>query len=210
LYVRALIDGLFEGTYKDESLRNILKQLSEKEGTAALHAELSQVDPDSAERIHPNDAKRIIRALEVFQLTGKPMSAVQKTETLTPDFPCSFWGLDWPRKILYERIESRVDKMIQDGLVEEVQHLEEMGYHPDLNSLDTLGYREVFQYLSGVISLEEMVALIKQNTRRFAKRQLTWFRADARIRWIPLDGVVEWGKIASEILNAERKEMSSR
>jgi len=203
LYVRALIDGMFEAESKDESLRALLKKRAEQDGPEPLHAELGRIDPVAAERIHPRDARRIIRALEVFRITGKPISDIQRNGTRPSGYIFSMWGIAWPRAVLYGRIDSRVDDMIRRGFVDEVRRLLEMGYTAGLNSLDTLGYREAFRYLSDEIPMEEMIALIKQNTRRFAKRQLTWFRADPRIRWIePGDGA-DWPAVADRILKAE-------
>ena len=147
---------------------------------------LQQVDPLSAEKIHPHDTKRIIRALEVYELSGEPISRMQEKFTKKGDFTPLFFGLHWPRKILYQRIEERVDTMMEAGFVSEVKDLLSRGYNPELNSLDSLGYREIISFLKGKLEYSKMVEEIKKNTRRFAKRQLTWFRKENRIKWIDM------------------------
>jgi len=202
LYIRALVDGVFFGDYKDRDLRERLKRQAEEEGLDDLYNQLSGVDPAAAQKIHPNDSRRIIRALEVYELSGKPMTRVQEEKTEPADFIPQFWGLDWPREVLYQRIERRVDEMVQSGLIQEVERLKGMGFGLRYNSLDSVGYKEVFDYLGGSILFDEMVDLIKRNTRRFAKKQLTWFRRDSRIRWIELREPVDWDEIAQRCLNS--------
>lgn len=206
LYLRSLVDGLFEGKYKDLEVRLRLKRQSLTEGLDSLYKDLQRIDPVSSKHIHPNDAKRIVRALEVFLITGRTLSDVQSESPANSHFSNSWWGIRWPREILIERIEARVDRMVEAGLIQEVLKLKEMGYNANLNSLNSVGYKEVFAYLSGTVSRDEMVVLIKRNTRRFAKKQMTWFRADTRIRWIDLNSETEqdWEKIAKTILERER------
>ena len=186
LYIRALTEGIFEGEYRDTAIRNKLKNELNEKGQKELFSRLVNVDPKSAEKIHPHDAKRIIRALEVYELAGEPISDLQIRSTKKADFTPLFFGLQWPRDILYKRIEERVDAMMEAGFVDEVKNLLNMGYSPDLNSLDSLGYREIISYLKGNCNYSTMVEEIKKNTRRFAKKQLTWFRKDRRITWIDM------------------------
>ncbi len=202
LYIRALVNGLFIGNYRDSALRNRLKIEAEKKGISNLYEKLSKVDPAAAQRIHPNDRKRIIRALEVYELSGKPISTIQKEKTKPADFVPIFWGLRWKRENLYERIERRVDNMIKSGLVEEVKKLKKMGFDTRYNSLDSVGYTEVFDYLDGKTTFDEMVDLIKRNTRRFAKKQLTWFRQDSRINWTDLEESVDWNEVVQSIMSS--------
>lgn len=199
LYVRSLIDGLFEGPSSDPETRLILEQRVRDGRTAELVEELRQVDPNTAARADVTKPRRIIRALEVYYLTGKPLS-LHHTEN-RPDitFTAMVFGLKWERKELYRRIEDRCDAMIRDGLLDEIEMLETMGCDRRLNALNTVGYAEGFAYRAGEISHMEMVRLFKQNSRRYAKRQLTWFRADKRVRWIPVDTGVSTENVASEI-----------
>ena len=200
LYLRAVADGVFEGPFRDDAVRERLNAEAEREGTESLYERLSKIDPDAAARIHPNDRKRLVRALEVFELSRQPITYIQKTRTAPGDFEARFYGLDWPRVQLCRRIEERVDRMVQSGLVREVQILKEKGFGPELNALDSVGYKEVFQFLEGGMSFGEMVLLIKQRTRRFAKRQMTWFRQDERIQWIPLEEPVNWKDLAERVV----------
>ena len=186
LYVRAVIDGLFEGPGRDAEIRGQLMERLEAEDLASLLSTLKKVDPASAAKMREPTARRVIRALEVFYLSGRPLSELQARQAAKVEFTAIQFGLDWERKELYDRINQRVDRMISDGLVDEVRDLQKRGYDRRLNALNTVGYKEVFDYLEGSLSSHEMVALIKQNTRRFAKRQMTWFRADKRIQWIPM------------------------
>ena len=200
LYIRALVDGLFSSNVRDDDVRKALRDRADDEGWIALHQYLCEVDPEVGERIHPNDRKRIIRALEVYQLTGKPISECQRSRTIAAPFDPIFYGLSWKRETLYSRIDERVDEMIQSGLIDEVSRLRSMGYSSSLNSMDSVGYKEIFAFLDGRISMEEAIGMIKRNTRRFAKRQMAWFRRDARIRWIQLEDPVDWQSIAQTMI----------
>jgi len=185
LYLRALVDGLFDLNARDPELRHSLKLQAQVVGLEALHRKLSEVDPETASRVHPNDFHRISRALEVYYLTGKPISDIRRTyRSGRVDADVLMIGLMVDRELLYRRIGDRVDRMVSDGLVEEVEALLDMGYDPNLNSLRTVGYREIIDYLYGRCSLFEAIDRIKLNTRRYAKRQMTWFRKDERIRWV--------------------------
>jgi tRNA dimethylallyltransferase len=199
LYVRALVDGLFDGPSADDSVREKLRQRLEKESAEVLLEELRRVDPMAAANLLPSNIRRIIRALEVYQLTGKPISELQKQNVIEINSTPFFYGLAWERKQLYERINQRVDAMLANGLLEEVSRLKSLGYTSGLNSLQTVGYKEVFLYLEQKISHDEMVRLIKQNSRRYAKRQLTWFRADERIHWIQVNDESEFVEVAEKI-----------
>jgi len=200
LYIRALVDGVFEGNYRDASIREKLKRRADKEGLEALYRRLSEIDPDAVEKIHPNDKRRIIRALEVYEISGQPISRIQATKTEPADFLPVFWGLRWPREVIYRRIEERVVRMVDSGLVQEVKKLRDMGYGLQNNSLHSVGYKEIVDHLEDRTTLQEAVHLIKQNTRRFAKRQLTWFRQDERIQWIDVQEPVDWNVLAETVL----------
>jgi len=201
LYVRALTDGIFEGAYRNAAIRKKLKSQLNEKGHHELFTRLAEVDPKTAEKIHPHDSKRIIRALEVYELSGEPISSLQIRSTKKADFTPHFFGLHWPRNILYKRIEQRVDAMMDAGFVAEVEHLLGMGYSPELNSLDSLGYREIIAYLKGKYDYSTMVEEIKKNTRRFAKKQLTWFRKNSRIKWIDMYKCVDPQEVIDTILD---------
>ncbi len=186
LYVRAFIDGLFPGPGKDESIRARLHAEAEFAGAAALYERLQAVDPAYAEIILPGDLRRIVRALEVFEITGQPFSKLhQEHREAEPPLDALLVGLDWPRDKLYARIDARVDAMLEAGFIDEVRLLMEQGYTERLMQLRTLGYREFAAHLLGRQTYEEARAAMQQNTRRYAKRQLTWWRGDSRIHWLP-------------------------
>ena len=185
LYFRVIVDGLFEGPGADTALRKRLEQEAVQLGVEALHERLCACDPISAERIHPNNVVRVIRALEVYELTGTPMSEHQQQwQHQSQRYPFTAFCLTMPRALLYSRIEQRVDVMLANGLIAEVESLLAAGYARDSAALRSFGYRELIAYLDGKCTYLEAVAQLKQNTRRFAKRQLTWFRKDTRIEWI--------------------------
>jgi tRNA dimethylallyltransferase len=200
LYIQSLVEGIFTGDYRDRKIREKLCKQADEQGLSGLYEQLQRIDPEAVQRIHANDRKRIIRALEVYTLSGEPISHIQKNKTRSADFKAEYWGLRWPREELYHRINSRVDRMVHDGLLDEVAHLREMGYGPELNSLDSVGYKETFLYLDGILTLEQMIDLIKRNTRRYAKKQLNWFRRNSNIHWIDLESPVDWDSITDHIL----------
>jgi tRNA dimethylallyltransferase len=202
LYIRALVDGVFAGNYRDSKIREKLINEANEKGLETLHKRLYDVDSQAAEKIHPNDRKRLIRALEVYEITGLPISKIQKEKTEPADFDSLFWGLRWSREVIYRRIEERVDRMMEGGLVEEVKRLREMGYGLHNNGLDSVGYKEVLDHLDGHSTLKETIQQIKQNTRRFAKKQMTWFRHDRRIQWIDVQEPVDWDKLALDVLRS--------
>jgi tRNA dimethylallyltransferase len=187
LYVQSLIDGFFDGPGADREFREILEQRLARGGLDILREELRMVDPVSAGRIDPTKPRRIIRALEVYHMTGKPLSQHQHDSKIQINFSPVFFGLEWERKALYERINRRCEEMIEAGLLKEVEHLEQLGYSSSLNALHTVGYAEAFAYRRGTIPFDEMMRLFKQNSRRYAKRQLTWFRRDKRIQWVMMN-----------------------
>ena len=200
LYIRALVDGFFEKQASDSAVKARLKQQMIEKGVAFLFERLQKIDPISAERIHPNDGHRIVRALEVHELTDIPLSSLQQQESQQANFEPVFIGLTMERLKLYRIIEARVDQMIEDGLVGEIERLRSQGYSSDLNSLQTVGYREVFDYFDNKYDFDEMIRLIKQRSRNYAKRQLTWFRKDKRIRWFDVDEFDDRNELCREIM----------
>lgn len=200
LYIRFLIDGFFEEDAKDFEVRKKLYSEFQLYGKEYLYQKLLAVDPETANKMSPQFFRRVIRALEVYYVTGKKMSELQK-ENVKIDFITLQYGLKFDRKILYERINQRVYKMINEGLIEEVDLLLKQGYHYRThNSLNTVGVKEVIQFLEGELSYEKMINLIKQNSRRYAKRQLTWFKKDTRINWIEVDQEIDFDTIAKKII----------
>lgn len=183
MYLRALIDGFISEGEKDETVRAGIRDRIIRHGLGSVYLELQRLDPASAAKIHPNDAKRIERAIEVFELTGQPISQKHAEQATNYDFTPVMIGLMCERAELYRRIEARVDDMIRRGVIEETKHLLEMGYSPSLTSMESLGYREIVAHLRGEISYDRMVELFKQGSRNYAKRQLTWFKRDERIQW---------------------------
>ncbi len=185
-YIQSVIyDINFTENDGDTSYRTMLEQLAEEKGAEYLYALLKEKDPKAAEEIHCNNVKRVIRALEFFEKTGQPISQHNALER-QKDSPYEFYYfvLNDDRDKLYQRIDKRVDQMFQEGLIEEVQKLLDMGCTRDMVSMQGLGYKEVIDYLQGRISLEEAVYIIKRDTRHFAKRQLTWFRREREVRWV--------------------------
>ena len=186
LYMKALVDGLFPSPPPDHALRNKLLKEEKTIGSGYLHRQLLKVDKASAKLLHPNDTRRIIRALEVYTNTGVPMSVLKKkTKGLKSEYKISLFCLNRDRKDIYSLIDTRVDYMFKQGLVAECKRLEKTRL--STTARKALGYREVFDYLAGKIGLNDTKELIKKNTRNFAKRQLSWFRNDERIIWIDID-----------------------
>lgn len=189
LYMRALTQGIFVGPGKNPEIRKRLEEEAGKNGSPALYERLGEIDPEATHWIHPNDRYRIVRALEVFETTGKRMSQWQKEH----GFPESTFeilkvGLNRERQELYELINRRCDEMIAHGLVEEVKGLAAKGYGLDLPALQSVGYKQIGLYLRGELALDKAIALVKRDTRHLAKRQLTWFRADKEIVWFHPEG----------------------
>lgn len=200
LYLRAVTtEYTFSEIETDWGLRHRLAAEADRLGEEPLHRRLAEVDPIAAARIHPNDRRRVIRALEVFYQTGQPISSLQTAEAGKSKWDLLQIGLTMDRESLYRRIEQRVDRMVEDGLVEEVRNLLGSGYSRDLFSMQSLGYREIAAYLEGEVPLEEAIALVKRNTRRFAKRQMTWFRRDKGIFWLELGEHMDKSRAVEEI-----------
>ena len=180
LYIDAVCNGIDELPDPDEKLRGKLKKDLENHGIEYLKEKLKKLDPEYYEKVDLNNPNRILRALEVCLMTGKTYSSLRNNQPKNRDFSIVKIGLNRPREELFTIIEDRVDKMIESGLVNEVEGLKE---YRDLNSLNTVGYKEIFKYLYGEWSLEKAIEKIKTNTRRYAKRQLTWFKKDEEIKW---------------------------
>jgi len=208
LYIQAVLQGyVFSPEGKDPVLRAELEQKAESEGNKALHRQLSEVDPETAMRLHPNDRRRIIRALEVYQTTGQPLSFwEQQPDEQRPMYDLIMIGLHRPRPELYDRINRRVDLMLEHGLLEEAQNLLAQGLDEKFIANQAIGYKEFFVYLRGEESLAEATEKLKQGTRRYAKRQLTWFRADRRIHWVQ----VGENRTAVELVNEILKIVADR
>lgn len=186
LYINSVADDVTFGEMDtDYELRAELQKTAEEQGGEALIEMLSEFDPVSAKRLHKNNLRRIIRAIEFYKLTGKPISKHQEeTKRTKSRYKPLMLCIDWDREVLYERINKRVDIMFSQGLVEEVKRLADMGYTKDMNSMKAIGYKEVMDYLNGKMSLDECIETVKRGSRRYAKRQLTWFRRDERIQYI--------------------------
>jgi tRNA dimethylallyltransferase len=186
LYVRAVLEEMdFAQVPPDPELRNRLLEEARSKGTRALHEWLAEVDPAAAARIHPNDQKRIIRALEVAEGGGAARARPETVDRHRAErYNTRQFGLTLDREELYQRVDARVDRMMGEGLVEEVKGLLERGYGEDLVSMKGLGYAQIADHIRGKTTLDEAVRRLKRDTRRFAKRQLTWFRADPRVEWI--------------------------
>lgn len=185
LYLRALSLPLdFGYTKGDEEIRKRYQAYAEENGVQALHDLLSLRDPETAKRLHPNDTRRVIRALEVGDLTGKPFSSQQMPKPCDAPYDFSLFAIDMPRERLYARIEQRVDQMLKDGLLSEVESLIKSGVPETAQAMQGLGYKELIPVLRGQESLRDAADTIKLRTRHYAKRQITWFRPDERIHWI--------------------------
>lgn len=185
LYLKALLEGLCPAPSKDQKLRRKLAAQAKKYGNKYLYRKLLKIDPVAAEKIHPNNLPRIIRALEIFYQTGKPFSQLQQ-DTAQPRYQAKIIGVSLARQKLYERINQRVDEMFRKGLVREVRSLIKRGYGPELKPMQSLGYRQVCEYLAGKITLSEVIYQTKLKTRHYAKRQLSWFRNTKGIKWFPM------------------------
>jgi tRNA dimethylallyltransferase len=225
LYIRVLLHGLWQGPQACWDLRDRLLEEERTFGPGHLHQKLVETDPEAALRIHPRDLAKTVRALEVVLLTGTPLTqhhqehrnrmkrVVNSQRPVASEFNgetgiwpldtghCVVIGLRRDREDLYQRINRRVDEMVNAGLVEEVKRLLSQGYHEELPSLRGLGYRQVVGYLKGQYSLEQAIALVKRDTRRYAKRQMTWFRREPHVRWIDLAPQEEAQEVAEKVLN---------
>ncbi len=188
LYIKALTKGLFAGAGKAPKLRDSLRKELEDYGEQDMHRKLADIDPVTAARLHPHDSFRVLRALEVYSITGKPISTLQREHGFTDcNYEVFKIGLALEREKLYQMIEQRVEDMLNKGLLEEVQLLLERGYNETLPSMKGLGYKEVLGYFHKKYDLKEAISLIKRSTKRYAKRQLTWFKADGEVLWLDPD-----------------------
>jgi tRNA dimethylallyltransferase len=204
LYIKALVHGLFKAGPSDLHVRERLQEQARIYGADFLHQKLRRYDPDTAERIHPNDSYRIIRALEVRELTGKTITAFQQDHGFKDHrFRVLKIGLHIDREVLYDRINHRVDAMMDSGFLNEVKGLLEMGYSENLKSMQSIGYRHLMDFIKGRCSWDETMRTLKRDTRRYAKRQLTWFKADPNIVWREPGQLREICQLIKNFLQAE-------
>ena len=199
LYIRAVIDGFFDQPEISGDVRKKLEKKLAAEGKDALFKELTSIDPESAATMDATKYRRVIRALEVYYETGTPISQFHLQHSIQKIYDAKFFGLRWERNALYERINLRVERMLAAGFLEEVKKLQEMGFDDRYQSLQTVGYKEAFAFLRNEISKERMIELMKQNTRRFAKRQMTWFRKEERITWFDISSDDQFDSISQKI-----------
>ncbi len=191
LYVSTLINGIeFAEVGEDVEYREQMTALAEEKGAEYLHNELRKVDPDAADAIEMNNIRRVVRALEIYKLTGKTKTQLDIESRKEVKYDYSVYGIDTPREELYNRINIRVDKMFEEGLLEEVKYVNEK-YKISSTAIQGLGYKEVIEYIDGKVTYEEMIEKLKMETRRYAKRQLTWFRREEKIKWCPLNEIVD-------------------
>lgn len=184
LYIDSLVNGVdFGAEDGDSKTREELMALAEKDGNEAVHKILAEIDPETAAKYHPNNLRRIIRAIEVYKTQGKTVSQKEKEEKISP-YDVAYFAINWDRSVLYDRINRRVDIMVEDGLIDEVKDLLNSDINPKATSMQSIGYKEFYGYLNGESTLEEAVDKIKQSSRRYAKRQLTWFRRNKEIHWL--------------------------
>ena len=185
-YIQALLYDIdFSENEEDTAYREELEKIAEEKGAEYLHDMLREIDPESADVIHANNVKRVIRALEFYKLTGQKISKHNEKERAKESpYEFCYFVLNDDRQLLYDRIDLRIDKMIEDGLLEEVSALKNKGYTKDMVSMQGLGYKEILDYLNGECSLEEAIYVLKRDTRHFAKRQLTWFRRERDVIWV--------------------------
>ncbi len=203
LYVNSIIYDLDFGNAKsNKESREYYTYYYNEHGEDALYDKLMRIDPQSAEKIHKNNVKRVIRALEVYDITGMKFSELNTDlRKKSNKYDCILIGLSMERKVLYERINQRVDEMLSNGLIDEVNSLIEKGYGKNLVSMRGIGYKEIIDYLEGNIDYEEAIIILKKNTRRFAKRQYTWFKKVNNIRWFSMDNLEEIDNNINEIFN---------
>lgn len=200
LYIESVCYGFrFGEGGSDEAFRAEMQAYAETRGAEALHERLREADPEMAEKLHPNDLRRVIRALEVHHLTGERLSEQLKGQKKQTPYELCIIGLTMDRALLYNRIEKRIDQMIEEGLVDEVRSLLNRGYGKDLVSMQGLGYKEIALFLEGRCTFDEAVELLKRNTRRFAKRQLSWFRHMQDIQWVDVTDMENFSDHLSEI-----------
>lgn len=204
-YVQALVRDIdFTETEEDSLLREELEKRAKQEGAEAIHRELAAVDPESAKAIHPNNVKRMIRAIEFYRQTGMTISEHNRREREKKSpYRCFYYVLNMDRSVLYDRINRRVDLMMEQGLLDETEKLRDMGCRRESTAMQGLGYKEMMSYLDGECTLKDAVDDIKENTRHFAKRQLTWFRREQDVRWIWLPDYPEGAPAIAEMISRE-------
>lgn len=203
LYINSIICNYsFTEANKDDEYRCYLEKLADTNGKVHLYNMLQEIDPITAAELHPNNLKRVIRALEVYKLTGKPLSQykVDDSQQFNIPFNLYYYVLNMNRSVLYERINKRVDIMLEKGLIDEVRKLVDMGCTADMQSMKGIGYKEILYYLQGKLTLDDAIEMIKQGSRNYAKRQLTWFRKDSRARWINKEDFTSEDDIVNYIL----------
>ncbi len=190
LYIRVLTKGIFAGPERDRAFREALEIEAQEKGAGELHKRLKEVDPQSAENIHPNNLVRIIRALEVFHASGRPFSEFQAEHAFSENpYDALMLYIERPRKELYARVNARTEQMIEEGLAEETRALIARGYKEDLKPMRALGYKEMVGFINGRLSLDEATELLKKNTRNYAKRQITWFRNEGEINRVSPENI---------------------
>ncbi len=192
LYINSILYDLdFNKVSSNEDVREKYYNLEKEKGKMYIYNMLKEKDPEAAEKIHPNNVKRVVRALEVLEITGEKYSQNSNFRKYSNKYDFIIIGLEMNRELLYNRINTRVDEMIKEGLIKEVKELYDKGYDKSYQSMQAIGYKEIIDFLEGDISQAEAVRLIKRNTRRFAKRQITWFKPDDRIKWFDMTNYKE-------------------
>ncbi|MBR5510013.1 MAG: tRNA (adenosine(37)-N6)-dimethylallyltransferase MiaA [Lachnospiraceae bacterium] len=206
-YIQAIVNNIDFTENEASPYRQELERLAAEKGADYLHEELKKVDPESAEAIHANNVKRVIRALEFYQLTGRKISEHNEEQKKRQSpYNFAYFVLNDDRARLYARIEQRIDEMLQEGLVEEVTRLKEMSYHRGMVSMQGLGYKEILAFLDGECTLQEAVEILKRDTRHFAKRQITWFKREREVIWLNKENYAyDEGKILDHMLNILRE-----
>ncbi len=209
-YIQALLYDIdFSEETGDMSVRKSLERLAAERGPEYLHEALAKVDPESAEQIHANNVKRVIRALEYYRMHGEKISLHNENERQKKSpYDFFYFVLTHDRQVLYDRIEKRIDLMVHQGLIEEVRGLMERGYDRSLVSMQGLGYKEIIPYLNGEYTLDEAIYVLKRDTRHFAKRQLTWFRRERDVQWLDKSRMSSENEILNEILSRIHREWS--
>ena len=201
LYIKGLVDGIFNGPEADWDIRRELEELAEEKGNQHVHDILQKIDPVKAAELHPNNLRRIIRAIEVYRITGKPVSELQEEYKLArKSYQFNILCIAREREDIYRRINERVGTMFDKGLVDEVKSLLENPEGLSKQAKQALGYKEVIQYLDGELTLDDAKEMVKQSTRRFAKRQMTWFRSFPDVQWLEAEELEGSGSISDEII----------
>ncbi|MBT8330825.1 MAG: tRNA (adenosine(37)-N6)-dimethylallyltransferase MiaA [Deltaproteobacteria bacterium] len=205
LYIKALLFGLFNDDVFDPHIRLKLKAEAQTLGIDALHQRLHLLDPETAQRLHPNDTYRILRALEVVETSGKPISRLHREHGFAEQsFDALKIGLQMERELLYERINQRVDAMFAAGFLDEVKNLLARGYAADLKAMQSIGYRQMVETIQGRIPIDDCLRIVKRDHRRYAKRQLTWFNADPVIVWKSPEQIEEMIRLIDKFIGADK------